>query len=53
LARAIYSESELFLLDDILSALDINVGNYIMSETLLKYLKGKTILLTTHNLNYL
>jgi len=41
------------LFDDILSALDIYTGKYILEETLLKYSNGKTIILVTHALQYL
>lgn len=35
------------------SAVDVHVGNYLMKECFLKYLKGKTIILITHALYYL
>ena len=52
LARAIYSNADIYLLDDILSAVDAHVGSFIFFETIGKYLKGKTILLITHSLNF-
>ena len=52
LARALYSNADIYLLDDILSAVDAHVGAFIFFETLGKYLKGKTILLITHSLHY-
>lgn len=52
LARALYSNADIYLLDDILSAVDAHVGSFIFFETLGKYLKGKTILLITHSLHY-
>jgi len=39
--------------DDVMSALDAKVGSFIMEETILKQLKGKTVLLVTHGLQYL
>ncbi len=36
-ARALYSESDILLLDDLLSAVDVHVGKFMMTETLLKY----------------
>lgn len=39
LARAIYSDSDIILLDDPLSAVDAHVGNFIMKECLLGKLK--------------
>lgn len=48
----IYSP-DIFVFDDILSALDLNVGTFLMEETILKQLKGKTIIMVTHALQYL
>jgi ABC-type bacteriocin/lantibiotic exporter with double-glycine peptidase domain len=36
-----------------MSALDAKVGSFITEETILKQLKGKTIILVTHGLQYL
>ncbi|CAD8100453.1 unnamed protein product [Paramecium primaurelia] len=52
LARAIYSDASIYLLDDPLSAVDIHVANFIMKECFLKYLKDKTRMLCTHALSY-
>lgn len=38
LARALYSDRDIYLFDDIISAVDVHVGNFIVRETLLKYL---------------
>lgn len=40
-------------MDDILSALDANVGAKIMKETILGVLKEKTVIMVTHALQYL
>jgi ATP-binding cassette subfamily C (CFTR/MRP) protein 2 len=53
IARALYSDSDVYLLDDPISALDINVGKSIMEQTILKHLRGKTTLVATHALAYL
>jgi len=53
LARALYSDADIYLFDDILSAVDVHVGSFIISETILKYLKNKTILMSTQALMYL
>lgn len=53
LARALYSNSDILLLDDLLSAVDVHVGKYLMTETLLHYSKPKTRVLVTHALYYL
>ena len=43
IARAIYSDSDIYLFDDPISALDIHVGKYVMEEGILNYLKGKDL----------
>ncbi|XP_053403768.1 ATP-binding cassette sub-family C member 5-like [Mercenaria mercenaria] len=53
LARAVYSNKDIYLLDDPLSAVDIHIGSHIFSECILKQLKGKTVLFVTHQLQYL
>lgn len=53
LARALYAQADIYILDDILSALDAHVSAFIFQETLAKHLKGKTIVLATHLTNYL
>lgn len=53
LARALYSNSDILLLDDLLSAVDVHVGKFLMTETLLHYSKSKTRVLVTHALYYL
>ncbi|CAD8090517.1 unnamed protein product [Paramecium sonneborni] len=52
LARAIYSQADIYLFDDPLSAVDAQVGNFILKECLINLLKGKTRILITHALNY-
>jgi ABC-type transport system involved in cytochrome bd biosynthesis fused ATPase/permease subunit len=39
-------------LDDIISAVDVTVAEFLIKETILTYLKGKTILLATHAANF-
>ncbi|OAD52995.1 hypothetical protein WN48_11081 [Eufriesea mexicana] len=53
LARAIYAETDIYLLDDPLSAVDAHVGKHMFEECIVKYLKGKTRILVTHQLQYL
>ncbi|KAF5281256.1 hypothetical protein FQA39_LY05142 [Lamprigera yunnana] len=52
LARAVYSEADIYLLDDPLSAVDTEVGNDIFEKCIKRYLKGKTVVLVTHQLQY-
>ncbi|XP_054839830.1 ATP-binding cassette sub-family C member 5 isoform X3 [Eublepharis macularius] len=53
LARALYSERSIYILDDPLSALDAHVGNHIFNSAIRKHLKSKTVLFITHQLQYL
>ena len=49
LARAVYVEADLYLLDDPFSALDLKVTQHIFSECIKGLLGQKTRLLTTHH----
>ena len=53
IARALYSDADIFLFDDPLSALDAYVGMNIFNNVILDYLKGKTIIVVTHALQYI
>ncbi|XP_025915458.1 multidrug resistance-associated protein 9 [Apteryx rowi] len=53
LARAVYANRDIYLLDDPLSAVDAHVGKHIFERCIEEALKGKTILLVTHQLQYL
>lgn len=51
LARAVYKNKDIYLFDDVLSAVDARVGKSIMDECLMGYLHGKTRILATHQLS--
>lgn len=53
LARCIYKEADIYLLDDPLSAVDANVGKQLFDECITEFLKGKICILITHQLQYL
>jgi len=53
LARAVYTDADIYLLDDPLSAVDAHVGAHIFRKTLQGLLKNKTRILVTHQLSYL
>lgn len=53
LARAIYQDADIYLLDDPFSAVDAETGNHIFQECLLGILSTKTILYVTHQVDFL
>ncbi|XP_074647217.1 multidrug resistance-associated protein 1-like isoform X2 [Tubulanus polymorphus] len=55
LARAVYQEADIYVLDDPLSAVDSHVGKHIFDKCLGKegVLKDKTRILVTHGVTYL
>nr|XP_038033034.1 multidrug resistance-associated protein 7 isoform X1 [Anas platyrhynchos] len=53
LARAVYQEKELYLLDDPLAAVDADVANHLMRKCILGVLQHKTRILCTHRTEFL
>lgn len=53
LARAVYRRASVYLLDDPLSAVDAHVGRHLFDYCMRDYLKGKVVILVTHQLQYL
>ncbi|KAL4866980.1 hypothetical protein BDV12DRAFT_128663 [Aspergillus spectabilis] len=53
IARAIYFNAEVVLLDDPLSAVDAHVGRHIMDKAICGLLKGRCRILATHQLHVL
>ncbi|KAI9208081.1 P-loop containing nucleoside triphosphate hydrolase protein, partial [Polychytrium aggregatum] len=52
LARAVYADADIIFLDDPLSAVDARVGRHLFNECIRGVLKGKTIFLATHQLQF-
>lgn len=53
IARSVYADADVYLLDDVLSALDQHVGRSIFEKCITGHLADKTRLLVTHQLQYL
>lgn len=53
IARAIYSDADVILMDDPLSAVDALVGQHLMDHAICGLLKGKCRILATHQLHVL
>ncbi len=53
MARAVYRNADIYILDDPLSAVDAHIGALIFSQCIQEYLKDKVVLLVTHQLQYL
>lgn len=53
IARAVYSDTDIYLFDDPISALDSHVGQNVMKNVIMDALKTKTRILVTHALQYL
>jgi ABC-type multidrug transport system fused ATPase/permease subunit len=53
IARGVYSEADIYLIDDALSALDAYVGKKVMDKVFKEKLAGKTRIMVTHYLHLL
>ncbi|KAI3749246.1 hypothetical protein L2E82_19853 [Cichorium intybus] len=53
LARAVYQDSDIYLLDDVFSAVDAHTGSEIFKECVRGVLRDKTVLLVTHQVDFL
>uniref|UniRef100_A0A8W8LGH1 Multidrug resistance-associated protein 4 n=1 Tax=Magallana gigas TaxID=29159 RepID=A0A8W8LGH1_MAGGI len=53
LARTVYREADVYLLDDPLGAVDTEVGSHLFQRCICELLRGKTRILVTHQLQYL
>lgn len=52
LARAIYRNADIYILDDTLAALDFKIGKYIVQHCILEYLAGKSRVIVTNEVQY-
>lgn len=53
LARAVYSDSDVYFLDDPFSAVDVHTGAHLFKKCLMQLLSHKTVLYVTHQLEFL
>nr|CAB3473213.1 unnamed protein product [Digitaria exilis] len=53
LARALYSDADVYLLDDPFSAVDAHTGAHLFKECLMRQISSKTIIYVTHQLEFL
>uniref|UniRef100_A0A4W3IBQ5 Multidrug resistance-associated protein 4 n=1 Tax=Callorhinchus milii TaxID=7868 RepID=A0A4W3IBQ5_CALMI len=53
LARAVYQDADIYLLDDPLSAVDAEVGRHLFEQCITGILQNKPRILVTHQLQYL
>ncbi|KAA8520388.1 hypothetical protein F0562_014644 [Nyssa sinensis] len=53
LARAVYQDADIYLLDDPFSAVDAHTGTQLFEDCLMGILKNKTILYVTHQVEFL
>ena len=52
MARAIYREADIYLLDDPLSAVDAHVATHLFDHCMRHFLAGKYVILVTHQLQF-
>jgi ATP-binding cassette subfamily C (CFTR/MRP) protein 4 len=53
LARAVYANHDVYLLDDPLSAVDVHVGKHIFDQCIRGLLRNKIVVLVTHQTQFL
>eukprot|EP00250_Pteridium_aquilinum_P019795 c24578_g1_i1 orf=79-3915(-) len=53
LARAVYQDADIYLLDDPFSAVDAHTGAHLFKECILGVLANKTVVYVTHQLEFL
>ncbi|KAH6559345.1 hypothetical protein KP509_1Z013100 [Ceratopteris richardii] len=53
IARAVYNDADIYLLDDPFSAVDAQTSSHLFHECVMGALKDKTVVLVTHQMEYL
>ncbi|EFA76770.1 ABC transporter C family protein [Heterostelium album PN500] len=53
IARAVYSDADIYIFDDPLSAVDAHVGKHLFHKCINGVLKNKTVILSSNQLQYL
>eukprot|EP00253_Pinus_taeda_P030801 PITA_30801 len=53
LARALYQDSDIYLLDDPFSAVDVHTANNLFKQYIMGALSKKTVILVTHQIDFL
>ena len=53
LARALYSDADIYLLDDPISAVDSKVAKSIFQKCIRQLAKEKIVILVTHQISYI
>ncbi|CAF0900141.1 unnamed protein product [Rotaria sordida] len=53
MARALYRNADIYLLDDPLSAVDVKVAKHLFEKSIKGYLREKICILVTHQIQYL
>jgi ATP-binding cassette subfamily C (CFTR/MRP) protein 4 len=53
LARSLYKNSDIYLIDDALSAVDNRVSSHIFQKCIKQYLDSKLVILVTHQIQYI
>ncbi|KAE8695494.1 ABC transporter C family member 9 [Hibiscus syriacus] len=53
IARAVYQDADIYLLDDPFSAVDAHTGTHLFEDCLMGILKYKTVLYVTHQVEFL
>ncbi|KAK1440244.1 hypothetical protein QVD17_06069 [Tagetes erecta] len=53
IARALYQDADIYLLDDPFSAVDAHTGSHLFKECVLRFLESKTVIYVTHQVEFL